>query len=149
MKKILLFFIFLIVLARPFSVHSQLSTPPELRNAVIHLDHFLGGGKTVIVADVISIKKGALKFRLGGSDYDYSGNYSILLTTPREHKNPYFGLGAPEKAKLLILDDFFKSNQDQAMLLPNATIWEKRDGFVVAVALEKEWIHSGTYTITN
>jgi hypothetical protein len=28
-------------------------------------------------------------------------------------------------------------------------IWEKSDGFIVAVAADKEWIHSGNYTITN
>ena len=35
------------------------------------------------------------------------------------------------------------------MILPNATIWEKSDGLIVAVALDKEWIHSGGYTIVN
>jgi hypothetical protein len=124
-------------------------TPPELKNALIYVDNFLGGGKTGFPADVISIKKGVLKFRFGGKDFDYSGNFSIMLTKPRQHKNPYFGLGTPEKAKLLTLGGFFKGEPDETMLLPNATIWEKSDGFIVAVALEKEWIHSGNYTITN
>jgi len=29
------------------------------------------------------------------------------------------------------------------------TIWEKNDGFVVLVAADKEWIHSGNYTVKN
>jgi hypothetical protein len=72
-----------------------------------------------------------------------------LLTTPRKHKNPYFGLGSPETAKLLTLEDFFKGESDGTMLLSNATIWEKSDGFIDAEALGKEWIHSGNYTVTN
>lgn len=124
-------------------------TPPELKNALVYVDNFLGGGKTGFPADVISIKKGALKFRFGGKDFDYSGNFSILLPKPRQHKNPYFGFGTPETAKLLTLGDFFKDKTDGTMILPNATIWEKSDGFIDAVAGDKEWIHSGSYTITN
>ena len=71
--------------------NDSVKTPPELKNSIIYLDDFLGGGKVGFPADVISIKKGALKFRLGGKDYDYSGNFSILLMTPRLHSNPYFG----------------------------------------------------------
>lgn len=97
----------------------------------------------------MSIKKGTLKFRIGGKDFDYSGNFSILLTTPRQHKNPYFGLGKPETVKLLILEDFFKGEADGTMPLPNATIWEKSEGYIVATGADKEWIHSGTYTIQN
>ena len=131
------------------SARSQSAAPPELTNAFIYVDHFLGSGKTALVADVISIKHDALKFRINGNDFDYSGHFSILLTTPRKHKNPYFGLGSPETAKYLTLEDFFKDQADSTMILPNATIWEKSDGFIVAVALDKEWIHSGNYTITN
>jgi hypothetical protein len=47
------------------------------------------------------------------------------------------------------LEDFFKDQSDGTMILPNATIWEKTDGFIDAVAADKEWIHSGNYTITN
>jgi hypothetical protein len=124
-------------------------TPPDLKNALVCIDNFLGGGKTGFPADVISIKKGALKFRFGGRDFDYSGNFSVLLTTPRQHKNPYFGFGKPETAKLLTLGDFFKGETDGTMILQSATIWEKSDGFIDAVAGDKEWILSGDYTITN
>ena len=124
-------------------------TPSDLKNAIIYVDNFLGSGKTGFPADVISFKKGALKFRIGGNDFDYSGNFSILLTTPRKHKNPYFGLGTPETVKLLILEDFFKGEPDGTMPLPNATIWEKSEGYIVATGADKEWIHSGTYTIQN
>lgn len=139
--------LFLLVIS--LSARAQSVTPPELTNAIVYVDHFLGSGKTALVADVISIKHDALKFRINGTDFDYSGHFSILLTTPRKHKNPYFGLGSPETAKFLTLEDFFKDQSDGTMILPNATIWEKSDGFIVAVALDKEWIHSGGYTITN
>jgi hypothetical protein len=125
------------------------TTPPDLKNAIIYVDNFLGSGKTGFPADVISIKKGALKFRIGAKDFDYSGNFSILLTTPRQHKHPYLGLGKPETVKLLILEDFFKGEADGTMPLPNATIWEKSEGYIVATGADKEWIHSGTYTIQN
>jgi hypothetical protein len=148
MKTIWLFFTSLI-LAIALSAQAQSVTPPELTNAFIYVDHFLGSGKTALVADVISIKHDALKFRINGNDFDYSGHFSILLTTPRKHTNPYFGLGSPETAKFLTLEDFFKDQSDGTMILPNATIWEKSDGFIVAVAADKEWIHSGNYTITK
>lgn len=148
MNKIRLFFTFFLLVIS-LSARSQSVTPPELTNVLVYVDHFLGSGKTALVADVISIKHDALKFRVNGNDFDYSGHFSILLTTPRKHKNPYFGLGSPETAKFLTLEDFFKDQSDGTMILPNATIWEKSDGFIVAVALDKEWIHSGGYTITN
>jgi hypothetical protein len=138
-----------LILAIALSAQAQSVTPPELTNAFIYVDHFLGSGKTALVADVISIKHDALKFRINGNDFDYSGHFSILLTTPRKHTNPYFGLGSPETAKFLTLEDFFKDQSDGTMILPNATIWEKSDGFIVAVAADKEWIHSGNYTITK
>jgi hypothetical protein len=72
----------------------------------------LGGGKAGFPADLIGIKKGAPKFRFDGKDFDYSGNFSILLTTPRLHKNPYLGFGKPETTKLLTLGDFFKGETD-------------------------------------
>ena len=133
----------------PPQQHALPPTPPDLKNALIYVDSFLGSGETGFPADVISFKKGMLKFRSGEKDFDYSGNFSILLTTPRKHRNPYLGLGAPEVVKLLILEDFFKGIADGAAPLQNATIWEKSDGYIVAEAAGKEWIHSGTYTIQN
>jgi hypothetical protein len=124
-------------------------TPPDLKNAMVFVDNFLGGGKTGFPVDVIGIKKGALKFRFGGKDFDYSGNFSVLLTTPRKHKNPYLGFGKPETAKLLTLGDFFKGETDGTMILQDATIWEKSDGFIDAEAFGKEWILSGNYSISN
>jgi hypothetical protein len=146
MKNVRPFFAFFLLIFA-LSAQAESPAPPEITNALIYVDHFMGSGKTALVADVISIKHDALKFRLNGNDFDYSGHFSILLATPRKHKNPYFGLGSPDTAKLLTLEDFFKGDSDGTMLLQNATIWEKSDGFIVAVAMEKEWIHSGNYTI--
>jgi hypothetical protein len=124
-------------------------TPADLKNAIIYIDNFLGGGKTGIPVDVISIKKGVLKFRFSEKDFNYSGDFSVLLMTPREHQNPYFGFGKPEKAKLLTLGDFFKDEKDGTVILQDAVIWEKSDGFIDAVAGDKEWILSGSYSISN
>jgi hypothetical protein len=109
------------------------------------MDSFLGMTNAMLPADVISIKTESLKFRINGQDYNYSGHYTVTLNTPRQHKNPYFGFGTPETAKVLILENW---NGDM-LPLQNATIWEKSSGFIDAVALGKEWIYSGTYTIQN
>ena len=127
MKSIRLFFaLFLLVVS--FSARADSIPLPGLTNVLIYVDHFLGSGKTALVADVISLKHDALKFRINGNDFDYSGHFSILLITPRKHTNPYFGLGSPETAKFLTLEDFFKDQSDGTMILPNATIWEKAPG---------------------
>jgi hypothetical protein len=91
------------------------------------------------------MKPQSLKFRINGQDYDYSGNYTVMLNTPRQHKNPYFGLSSPETAKVVILEDF----GGNMWPLQNATIWEKKVNYIDVVALDKEWIYSGTYTIQN
>lgn len=118
-------------------------TPSDLQNAIVCLDSFLGSANAMLPADVISMKAQALKFRFMGTDYDYAGNYTVVLNTPRQHKNPYFGLGSPEKATIIILEDF----GGEALPLQNATIWEKKSDFIDAEAIGKEWIYSGTYTI--
>jgi hypothetical protein len=120
-------------------------TPSDLTNAIISMDTFLGETNVAIPADIISMKPGELKFRLNGQDYDYSGSYTVVLQKPRQHKNPYFGLGSPDTANFVILEDF----AGNALPLQNATIWEKKDGFIDVVALDKEWIYSGMYTIQN
>lgn len=120
-------------------------TPPDLKNAIVYMDSFLGMTNTMLPADVISMKPASLKFRINGQDYDYSGNYTVMLNTPRQHKNPYFGFGSPETAKLVILEDF----GGEMWPLQNATIWEKKVNYIDVVALDKEWIYSGTYTIQN
>jgi len=148
MKTIRVFLAFFLVLIS-IPALSQTAPLPGMTNVIIYVDSFLGSGKTALVGDVISLKHDALKFRINGNDFDYSGHFSILLTTPRQHKNPYFGFGSPETVKLLILEDFFKGEADGTMPLPNATIWEKSDGYVVATGAGKEWIHSGTYTIQD
>jgi hypothetical protein len=148
MKSIRLFLIFFLLVIS-FSVRAESVALSGLTNVLIYVDHFLGSGKTALVGDVVSMKHDSLKFRINGMDFDYSGHFSILLITPRTHKNPYFGLGSPEKVKFLTLGDFFKDQADSTMILPNATIWEKSDGFIVAVAADKEWIHSGNYSILN
>ncbi len=91
------------------------------------------------------MKTESLKFKFYGQTYDYSGHYTVILNTPRQHKNPYFGFGSPETANLIILENVGEST----FPLQNATIWEKSSGFIDVVALGKEWIHSGTYTIQN
>jgi hypothetical protein len=120
-------------------------TPPDLKNAIVCMDSFLGMTNAMLPADVISMKTESLKFRINGQDYNYSGHYTVTLNTPRQHKNPYFGFGSPETAKILILEDW----GGNMMPLQNATIWEKSNGFIDAVALGKEWIYSGSYTIQN
>jgi len=148
MKTIQLLITFLIV-SITISTQAQSVEPAQLTNALVYVDHFLGSGKTSLVADVISMKRDSLTFRINGTEFAYSGHFSILLTTPRKHKNPYLGLGTPETAKFLTLEDFFVDQSDGTIILPNATIWEKSAGFIVAAAANKEWIHSGNYTITN
>lgn len=123
------------------------SAQKGLDNAMIYLDHFLGSGKTMVAGDVINLKRDALKFSCMGKEYDYSGNYSICLNTPRQHKNSHFGLGSVETAKILTLEDFFKGTPNGTIMLQDAKIWEKSSGFIVAEAMGKEWIHSGSYTI--
>jgi hypothetical protein len=131
------------------SVQTNQVVSSSSSTALIYVDNFLGRGKTGFPADIISIKKGALKFKFGQQNFDYSGNFAVLFNTPRHHKNPSFGFGKPETAKFLSLGDFFKDQPDGSVILPDATIWEKSDGFVDAEALGKEWIFSGNYTITN
>src|ERR1017187_8481614 len=141
-KSVLLF------LSLMTSLHAQVSatpTPPDLKNAIVYMDSFLGMTNAMLPADVISMKPESLKFRINGQDYDYSGNYTVMLNTPRQHKNPYFGFGSPETAKLVILEDF----GGEMWPLQNATIWEKKVNYIDVVALDKEWIYSGTYTIQN
>jgi hypothetical protein len=148
LKKIYLLFALAVLFV--FSPAPAESAPlPGLTNVLIYVDHFLGSGKSALVGDVTSMKRDALKFSINGNEFDYSGHYSILVPTPRKHKAPYFGFGSTETAKFLTLEDFFKDQSDSNMVLPNATIWEKSDGYVVAEAAGKEWIHSGNYTITN
>lgn len=120
-------------------------TPDDLKNAVVCMDSFLGTTNAMLPADVISMKPESLKFRFNGQDYSYSGHYGVMLYTPRQHKKPLLGLGSPETAKILILEHW----GSDSMPLQNATIWEKGKGFIDAVAFDKEWIYSGTYTIQN
>lgn len=134
--------------AQPPASQQQVSLPPtpdDLKNAVVCMDSFLGMTNAMFPADVISMKPESLKFRINGQDYNYSGHYTVTLNTPRKHKNPYLGLGSPETAKILILEHW----GSDSMPLQNATIWEKSKGFIDAVALDKEWIYSGDYTIQN
>ena len=68
-----------------------------------------------------------------------------MLNTPRQRKTAYFGLVSTETAKLVTLEDF----GGDMLPLKNATIWEKKSNFIDVVALDKEWIYSGAYTIQN
>jgi TPR repeat protein len=129
--------------SKPASVTIQQPEQSQ-SHGVAFMDTFLGQSNFCIASDdVISMKTGTLKFQMNGTTYDYSGNYAVMLTTPRKHRNPSFGFGTPDKAKLIIIDDF----GGDAMPLPDATIWERSSGFIDAEALGKEWIYSGNYTI--
>jgi hypothetical protein len=129
----------------PDNVSVQAPDQPQI-NGIAFMDSFLGTTNFCVPSDnVISMKPDALQFQINGKTYDYSGHYAVMLRTPRKHKNPMFGFGTPDKAKLIIIDDF----NGEAMPLPDATIWEKSNGFIDVEALGKEWIYSGTYTIQN
>ena len=71
--------------------------------------------------------------------------YAVVNNTPRKHRNPLLGLGTPEKAKLIVIEDF----GGDTMWLPDATIWEKSNGFIDVEAMGKEWIYYGNYSIQN
>jgi hypothetical protein len=133
------------VIAPPKNQTTLSPTPSDLKGAYIWMDNFIGMTNAAIVADIISIKPETLKFRLDGKDYTYAGHYTVMLNTPRKHTNPYFGLGSPETAKILILENV----GGDTFPLQNATIWEKSGGSVDATAMSKEWIYSGTFTIQN
>ena len=79
---------------------NETPTPPDLKGAVVYLDSFLDMTNQTLAGDVISMKPESLKFRLYGQDYECSGHYTIMLSTPRQHKNPYFGFGSPETARM-------------------------------------------------
>src|ERR1700744_525713 len=120
---------FSILLPLTFAV-SVRADSPVMTNALIYVDHFLLSGQTVLVGDVMSIKTDSLKLRINGNTFDYSGHFSIILNTPREHKNPYWGFGSPETAKFVVLNDCLKGATDARMILTDATIWEKSDGYI-------------------
>ena len=119
------------------------ATPTDLKNAFIWMDNFMGTTNATIAADVISMKAQSLTFFVFGHNYDYSGNYTVMINKPREHKKPLFGFGSPETASLVMLEDF----GGDAMPLTNVIIWEKSKDFLDVVAIGKEWIYSGPYTL--
>jgi hypothetical protein len=78
----------------------------------------VGTTNAVIAADVISMNPEALKIRLFDKDYSYSGHYTVMLNTPRQHKNPYLGFGSPETANLVVLENV----GGDSLPLQNATV---------------------------
>ena len=115
-------------------------------NGIAYIGTFYGETNFAVPSDyVVSMKPSAIQFKINGQTFDYSGHFAMMLNAPRKHFNPLLGLGTPEKGKMVIIDDF----GGQAMWLPNATIWEKSDGFIDFEAMGKEWIYSGAYTIQN
>jgi hypothetical protein len=115
-------------------------------NGIAYMDNFLGEKNFCIPSDnIINMKTDALKFQINGTTYNYSGHYAVMLITPRKHRAPLLGFGTPEKAKLIIINNF----GGDAIPLPDATVWEKSNGFIDMEALGKEWICSGPYTIQN
>lgn len=95
--------------------------------------------------NVMSTKPHWIKFQFVGQTFEVSGHYGIMLNTPKAHSNPLFGFGKPEKAKFVVIEDFGGATYP----LPDATIWEKGDGYIDCEAMGKEWIYSGNYTIQN
>ena len=122
---------------------NTIAAAADLTKAYIWMDNFMGMTNASLVAHVKDMKAESLKFRLEGKDYHYSGHYTVMLDKPRPHKKPRFGFGSPETAKLVVLEGV----GGETFTLSDATIWETRKGFINAVALDKEWIHSGGYTI--
>lgn len=113
-------------------------------NGIAYIGNFMGMTNFPISSDyIISITPTSIKFQFNGQTFACSGHYAVVLNTPRKHRNPAFGFGTPEKAKMVIMDDF----GGEAMPLPGATVWEKSDGFIDVEAMGKEWIYSGSYTI--
>ena len=108
------------------------------------MDNLFGLANATMVADIIGAKRDSLQFRCYGKDYDYSGNYTVMLNMPRQHKYP-FPVGFPQAARFLILGDV----GGDVFVLQNVTIWERSDGFINAVASGKEWIYSGGYTVQD
>jgi hypothetical protein len=127
------------------SENQKPTTPSDLKDAVLWMDTFMGMTNAMLPADLITMKKGFLRFRFGGQDYDYSGNFTVALNTPRKHKNAHLGFGSPDKAKFVILENV----GGNTFPLPDVTIWEKSSGFIDVEAIGKEWIHSGGYTVSN
>jgi hypothetical protein len=113
--------------------------------ALVYLDQFMGAANTsvpVMLDDLISIKTDHLKFRLNNQEFEYSGHYAIWITQARKHST--LGFGAPEKAKYVHING---SGLD--MPLTDATIWEKRTGFIDVEAMGQEFICSGSFEIQN
>ena len=101
-------------------------------NGIAYMDNFLGEKNFCIPSDnIINMKTDALKFQINGTTYNYSGHYAVMLITPRKHRAPLLGFGTPEKAKLIIINNF----GGDAIPLPNATVWEKSNGFIDVEAL--------------
>lgn len=119
----------------------------ETPQTIVWLDSFMGMTNAMLPVELIAVKKGSLRFRFASQEYNFSGNFTVMLTTPRKHKNPKFGFGSPDKASLVILENVGDSLP--SIPLPDATIWEKSTGFIDVEALGKEWIRSGSYTIQN
>ena len=128
----------------PQPQHTPLTpTPDDLKDAILYLDKFLGVSHATIPADVISMKTGALKFRFAAQDFEYSGDFTVVLNKPRQYNAPYFGFGSLETAKLVMLLNF----RGISMPLPEPTIVTKINGFIDVLSGGKEWIYSGSYLI--
>jgi len=79
---------------------SATPTPPDLKNAIIYMDSFLGETNQMLLGDVIAMKAGAIKFRCSEQDWDHSGHYTVVLNSPRKHKNPKFRIEIMPDAEL-------------------------------------------------
>jgi hypothetical protein len=120
-------------------------TQDPLKGAAIWMDNFMGMTNAMLQADLITAKKEFLRFSFSDKNYDFSGHFTVMLNTPRKHKNPSFGFGSPEKASIVMLENV----GGNTFPLADATIWEKSSSFIILEAMGREWIHSGGYTISK
>lgn len=129
-----------------FIVHSSSAGDAVLKNAVIYLENFLTQTNFTAQADVLSVSPGSLKFRLGEKTFNYSGNFTIMLDSPRSRKGSFFSSGEPEKADFVILVNVFNTPN---FPLKDPKIWERSKNFIVVEAVGKEFIHSGNFTVQS
>ena len=124
-------------------------TQPQVQEpvALVYLDQFMGSANTSIpvkITDLITIKPDQLQFRFGGQSYDYSGHYAILFPEARKHSGSFLGMGGPSKAKYV-----FIHSSGLEMPMQDATVWEKKAGFIDVEAMGHEFICSGSFEMQN
>jgi hypothetical protein len=105
----------------------------------------MGAAKRIVpikLDDLLSIKPDQLKFRFNNQEFEYSGHYAIWITQARKHST--FGFGSPKKARFVHIN-----SRGLDMPLADATIWEKKTGFIDVEAMGQEFICSGPFEMQN